>query len=177
MNQNHPKGSHMPKGESLTQRHFAAQADINTKVAKHLRSVPGANLSNIGQGGTRQPIFGDFTRIDYQDMLNKVTDIDQQFQALPGRVRNRFRNRPDQLLAFLEDPKNLKEAVKLGLCKVPDGCSVTPEGDIIENEDLEKHSKDPNSPSQNPLGNNPANQAQKADPEAQPGFNQNGGKK
>jgi len=105
--QNRP-GAHMPKGESLTQKHFAQNADINHKVAKHLRSIPGANLSNIGQGGTRQPIFGDFTRIDYQDMLNKVTDIDQQFNALPGRIRNRFRNRPDQLLAFLEDPKNLK---------------------------------------------------------------------
>lgn len=145
-------------GKSLTQENFAKDADINNIVGRHLGARRGNNLSNIGQGGTRQPIFGDFSSIDYHEMLNKVTSIDSVFGRLPAKVRGRFRHRPELAIAFCEDKANLKEAVKMGLMVVPDGYSVSEEGDLMEQMDIEKEAVKPPEP---------ASAAPKPDPEAQ----------
>lgn len=152
-------------GEMLTQQNFKNDADINTMVNRHLKGI-GKNLSNIGNTGMpRQPIFGDFSQKSYHDMLNAVTDIRGQFGQLSPRIRTRFQGDPGLLLRFLEDPANLKEAIKLGLCTIPDGYMATPEGNIIEQIDLGKEApKGPVTP-----------EAPKADPEANPDFK--GGKK
>lgn len=146
------------EGESLTQQNFAHDANINTIVGRHLKGRMGNNLSNIGQGGSRQPIFGDFSSIDYHEMLNKVTSIDSVFSRLPARIRARFRNRPELAIAFCEDKANLKEAVKLGLLIVPEGMAVTEEGNLVDQVDLEDEAAK--------AGETPK-EAPKADPEAQ----------
>lgn len=156
--------SELVEGESLTQQNFRNDSDINNIVGRHLRGV-GRTLANIGAGGTRQPIFGDFSSIDYQSMLNAVTDIQNHFDRLPGRIRNRFRNDPYQLIRWVEDPANLKDAVKMGLVALPQGMVVTEEGQIVEQTDL---TKEPAKGSEKP----PENQgAVKADPEGQPNYN------
>jgi len=119
----------VPDGDVLTKQSFAADADVNSIVRRHL-SAPGSKISQLGAGSGRQPIFGDFTSIDYQEMLNTVTDIDNVFRRLPARVRNRFSNDPYQVIRFCEDPANAKEAVKLGLIEVPPGYSVTESGEL-----------------------------------------------
>lgn len=130
------------EGKSLTQQNFANDADVNTIVSRHLRG-PGRTLQNIAMGGTRQPMFGDFSSMDYQDMLNKVTDIDNTFRRLPARLRQRFRNDPYQLIRFTEDPANLKECVKLGLVTLPEGQVMTEEGNIVEQGDILKEAGKP----------------------------------
>lgn len=117
-------------GDRVTKQSFEVDADVNTIVRRHLSGV-GRTLGNIGAGGTRQPIFGDFSAVDYQEMLNTVTDIDNVFRRLPARVRNRFANDPYQILRFVEDPANMQEAVKLGLMAVPEGFYMTEDRRVV----------------------------------------------
>lgn len=154
-------------GPSLTQQHFAEGQNINNMVSRHMRAGLGRNLSNIAQGGSRQPIFGDFSSIDYHDMLNKVTDIDNVFQTLSPKVRTRFRNNPELLLRFCEDPANYKEAVKLGLMQLQEGHFMSPEGDVFSQEDIIKQSE-------KQAEKQAENLAPKADPESN---SHNGSKK
>lgn len=135
------------EGDSMTKQAFAADADVNTIVSRHMRGV-GRNLSNIGAGGTRQPIFGDFSSVSYHEMLNAVTDIDNIFRRLPARIRGKFRNDPYQVIRYCEDPANLREAVKLGLMSLPEGMAMTEEGDVIDQVDLvdEAARKQPEAP-------------------------------
>lgn len=66
------------------------------------------------------PFYGDFSEVGtYQDALNMVLEADQAFQTLPSKIRNRFRNDPAELIAFLEDDTNRAEAEQLGLVKPP----------------------------------------------------------
>lgn len=142
------------EGGSLTQQHYAKDVDVNTIVNRHMRGGFGRSLANIGNPGVpRQPIFGDFTSIDYQEMLNKVTDIDNIFRRLPAKVRSRFRNDPTQVIRFCEDPANMKEAVKLGLMVLPEGQVMTETGEIVEQTDIQKEAQK-------------ASEVVKADPEA-----------
>jgi len=64
--------------------------------------------------------FGDFTSYDdYHSSLNQIIEAQDAFEALPSSMRKRFGNDPGELLAFLEDPANNEEAVKLGLRQAP----------------------------------------------------------
>lgn len=150
------------KGESLTQQQFAKDADINSLVSRHMRGSGRMGMPLGNPNATRKPIFGDFTSIDYHRMLNTVAEVDNVFNRLPARVRNRFRNNPELLIKFTEDPANLKEAVKMGLIKLPEGQAMTEEGNIVEQTDLEAAAK-------TAAGNTPGDstpQAPRADPEA-----------
>lgn len=104
--------SHRITGKSLTQQHPAKEADINTIVKRYL---PTGALPSHG----RQPIYGDFTSIDYMTMQNQIADIDTAFMRLPARLRGRFKNDPYQLMRFIDDPKNRPEAIRLGLLVDP----------------------------------------------------------
>jgi len=135
------------EGDSLTQQHMAADADINNIVNRHLRNPMRVPLGN--PMATRQAQFGDFSSIDFQTMQNAVADIEQQFAGLPARIRARFQNQPYQLVRFVENEENREEALKMGL--------LQPEfEDVFEEE--KPVPKPPEEP-HNPL---------KADPEAQP---------
>lgn len=85
------------------------QADINNIVKAF--GVTGKLPMNI-----RVPQYGDFTgAYDYQTALNAVMAAEKSFMQLPAKVRDRFKNDPQQLLQFVSDPKNREEAIELGL--------------------------------------------------------------
>lgn len=64
----------------------------------------------------RKATFGDFSEIgDYHTMLSGVRAAERKFGTLPADIRNRFNNDPQELIDFLRNPENDKEAVKLGL--------------------------------------------------------------
>lgn len=155
-------------GESLTKQAPTKEADINHIVSRHLRGT-GRSLRGIGAGGDRQPMFGDFSNIDYHAMLNQVSRIDNAFMQLPPKLRARFNNRPELLINFVSDPNNLKEAVKLGLMDPPEGYLMTPSRDLVRQEDLVAQADNP------PPATPPA--VPKADDEANPTFKQGGDKK
>lgn len=93
---------------SLTQQNFTKTTDIKTILAKYAKT-------GILGDPTRKPIFGDFSRTDYETKLNDVANIKSQFEHLPAKTRERFNNNAGEMLDFLSDTKNDSEAVKLGL--------------------------------------------------------------
>lgn len=105
------------KSPSLTQQHFRDECDINNIIERYEET---GFLVDPLNPGTRQPVFGDFSvEFDYMAAQNIVADAQQRFEALPSALRKRFNNDPHELLLFLEDPKNMEEAVKLGLVNRP----------------------------------------------------------
>lgn len=63
-----------------------------------------------------EPLDGDFTGLpDFQEMQNMLIDIQEQFDSLPSKVREKFANDPMAMVQFLQDENNIEEAVNLGL--------------------------------------------------------------
>jgi len=146
----------IPQGESLAQQHMRDETDINTIVGRYLKTgVLGSG------GGTRQPIFGDFSAVDYHEMRNAIADIQQNFDGLPARTRRRFNNDPYQLIRFVENPVNLKASLKMGLIPVPEGHVMDEAGNLVEEMDIfEPHKSDAEA---NPTFRRPDLDAKKAD--------------
>jgi len=134
-------------GPSLTKQEPAADADVNQMVRRFFKTgyMPQTN---------RQPRFGDFTGPGFQEMNNAISAAHSQFMGLPAPVRKRFKNNPQNLINWLDDPENGKEAIKLGLIPEP-----PPEAPTAE--ELEKAKT---------VRIDEIRQALKADPESQPGF-------
>lgn len=102
--------------ESMTKQEFRDDADINVIVARVLKGEPQAQFP-----GT----FGDFSQVpDFATAMQQVVEAKTAFDALPSRIRTRFHNNAASLVAFLDDPDNLDEAVRLGLIEKPDDQEV-----------------------------------------------------
>lgn len=95
--------------KSLTQQQFKDHTDINKIMERYQKTgeLPGAD---------RQGIFADVSEItDYHSSVQKVLDAQAAFMLLDPTLRNKFGNDPGQMLAFIQDPRNFEEAVKLGI--------------------------------------------------------------
>lgn len=105
--------------ESLTKQSFKDECDINTIVRQF--GLTGQLPDNI-----RVPEYRDYDVVlDYHTAMNAVRDAQEGFMMLPGELRARFHNDPQNLLAFCADPANYDEAVKLGIAvKRPDSAAV-----------------------------------------------------
>lgn len=100
---------------TMTKQSFKDECDINTILLKYQKTgfMDPAMVRARGS-------FGDFTSYDdYHSSLNQILEAQDAFEALPSSMRKRFGNDPGELLAFLEDPANNEEAVKLGLRQAP----------------------------------------------------------
>lgn len=97
---------------SLTKQSFVKDSSIRRILEKYVKT-------GILGDPTRTPIFGDFSNTDYQSGLDLVANVKSQFERLPVKTRERFKNDPSNLLDFLADEKNFDEAVKLGLRQAP----------------------------------------------------------
>lgn len=52
---------------------------------------------------------------DFNSMMQKIAQVNNQFYELPAEVRKKFANNPSNMLEFIQDPNNREEAEKLGL--------------------------------------------------------------
>ena len=94
---------------SITQQQFREQADINEIMKKYKKT--GDWPQSVSRGA-----FMDTTNLpSYQEALDVVRAAESAFIELPAKVRRRFDNNPQELISFLEDPKNNQEAINLGL--------------------------------------------------------------
>lgn len=94
---------------SLAQQHFKDECDINTILEKF-------NITGLLPESPLSPRYGDFTGIgDYHTAMNRVMAAKDEFMTLPAQIRARFNNDPAQLIEFLENSDNRKEAEELGL--------------------------------------------------------------
>lgn len=100
------------KDKSLTNQADMESADINKIMARYEKT--GVLIDTLGI--ERKPMYGDFSEVkDYHTSLAAIRRTEAAFGLLPAAIRNRFQNDPQALINFLEDPKNDKEAVELGL--------------------------------------------------------------
>jgi len=102
---------------SLTQQQFAAECDINhiIKTFQTTGTVPGNALPAEYLDNT--------LATDYHDALNLIKTSEDLFTQLPSSVRARFENDPFELLTFVNNPDNRREAIALGLIAPPPGAN------------------------------------------------------
>lgn len=96
--------------ESLAMQSFKEECDINNVVRKYATTgqLP---VLNKGEGK-----YGDFSAVtDYASALNAVCEAQEMFMQINAEIRERFDNDPAKFLAFVDDPKNGKELIKMGL--------------------------------------------------------------
>jgi len=98
-----------PKSRSVTNQSDKDLTDVNKIMGRYEKT-------GLLPQTTRQPIFGDFTEIgDYHQVCQRVVKVNEAFLCLPAGVRSKFLNDPQNLIAFLNDTNNDREAVQLGL--------------------------------------------------------------
>lgn len=65
------------------------------------------------------PHYGDFSNVQtYQQAQNLIARINNYFESLPSRIRERFSNDPNSFLEFVNDPANRQECEKLGILEL-----------------------------------------------------------
>lgn len=97
---------------SLCEQTHRDRVNINSIMRRARKGIP---VPLYG----REATYGDFTTgEDYQQCLDKMCQAERDFMQLPAEVRDRFENDPKQLIEFMADPENAKEAVELGLAEV-----------------------------------------------------------
>jgi len=134
-------------GPSLTKQQFVADADINNILGRFKKT------GQIDPELLRQnPVSGDFSEIGtYQESLDMVHKAEALFEALPSRLRDRFRNDPTAFVAYATDPKNKEELIELGLATKP--ISEAPE------QGKQAPKKEPEPPAGKPAGGSGSQQA------------------
>lgn len=116
---------------SLTDTQFAEDSDINNIVAKY------AQLGQQIPPPQTVAKYTDLTQIpDLATAMNIVTESQNLFDALPAEARYRFHNNPEEMLEFLKDPENDKEAIKLGLKNKPKPQPIPQTPTHAQNDDL-----------------------------------------
>lgn len=94
---------------SMAKQSFKHEADINNIVKQYLKT-------GVLPEGSRQPTYGDFSSgDDYAECLIKIQNAQDDFDALPSDLRERFENDPENFLSFMSDENNREEAEKMGL--------------------------------------------------------------
>lgn len=95
-----------------THQSFKDECDINTILGQY-RKTGFTNHVNLNK-----PVYADFTTaLDYHSAMNAIIAAGETFDSLPARVRAVCDNDPAKLIAYVEDPKNADELVKLGLAE------------------------------------------------------------
>lgn len=94
--------------EDQTQQHFERETNINSIVSRYQKTgvLPTALIREV-QFGEVGP--------DLISSLNKIKAAKEQFQLLPAKIREEFKNDPDVFMRFLADPHNYEKAKSLGI--------------------------------------------------------------
>lgn len=92
-----------------TKQSMKAECDINNIMAKFAKT---GTVSHLNRFGAR---YGEVPALTFHEAMNVVRQSEQMFDALPGKVRVKFRNDPGAFLEFVQDPANLPEMRELGL--------------------------------------------------------------
>lgn len=119
--------------QDLTSQDYEAESNINNIMKRYLAGQPLPANVKVGT-------YGDFYNApDFTNAQIILRTAQEQFDALPASVRNRFDNQPAKFLDFVHDKANLEEARRLGLLSqeaatpappttTTDKAPVTPEG-------------------------------------------------
>lgn len=101
-------------GPTMTRQSHKDECDLNLIM----RRFAATGILPAARPGA---MYGDFSSVgDYQTSLGIIERARSQFAALPSVIRERFKNDPSLMLAFVSDPANRDEAIKLGLVVAPE---------------------------------------------------------
>lgn len=96
--------------KTRTQQHHKEQCDVNNIIKKYQQT---GIITHMARDAG---IYSGLAPAEsYFDAMKIVLDAKDAFMTLPADVRKKFRNDPQELLSWMQDPKNLEEGVKLGL--------------------------------------------------------------
>lgn len=96
--------------ESATKQAFKEQCDINYVVRTHAQSGMWAHIN------PREPHFGDFSQaINLQGAIATLRAAEDDFNALPARVRRAADNDPEVFLQMCANEDDFYELVDAGL--------------------------------------------------------------
>lgn len=101
-------------GETVTQREFAADCDINIQIKR----FQAAGVSPFRPFDPSE--CKDLSEMHYNliQAHNSIVDAREAFDALEDRVKQRFSGSPELFLQFMSDLRNNRdEAIDLGLLK------------------------------------------------------------
>lgn len=99
---------------SMADDTLANESDVNYIMQKYKKT------GSITHYNKKVASYGDFTMPrDLQSAFEAVDNAKKAFSQLPAVVREKFKNNPVVLEQWLNDPKNLNEAVELGLINKP----------------------------------------------------------
>lgn len=87
-----------------------AECDINTILKGYQKTGLVTHLAKHGGRYADLP-----SNPDYQEAQNTLIAVQEAFNSLPSSVRKRFANDPAGFLAYVQDPANAEDLVKMGL--------------------------------------------------------------
>lgn len=106
------------KAMDRTKQSFKDECDVNKIVDKYpdIYSDKTVVKSIIDSIDANPDLFTDFdTDKTYQDALSVVQHAEDQFNALPVQIRDRFKYNPMEFLNYVADPANFEEMQRYGL--------------------------------------------------------------
>ncbi|AXH76072.1 MAG: DNA pilot protein [Microviridae sp.] len=110
-------------GESRTKQSFREESDINNVMARYRKT------GILPETRDRVAQYLDVSEADYLEAQLVVAGASSMFHGLPAEVRFRFHNNPSEFLAFMNQPENLDEAVRMGVIeRNPNQATPLPEG-------------------------------------------------
>lgn len=113
-------------GPTLVEQSHKESCDINYLMSK-------AQNTGIMRQKRSVAFYGDFvSAADFQTAQNKVIEAEKAFMELPSMLRKRFDNDPAQLIEFLQDGENFKEAIELGILVPQESGETTEIEEIVE---------------------------------------------
>lgn len=103
-----------PEGESLTQQHFAHEADVRNIIKQYDKT---GLIANVQRGVAH---YGDYSEVnEYREALDLVNDANNMFAELPAQLREMFQNNAGTFLEFATNPQNENKMIELGLKEAP----------------------------------------------------------
>lgn len=94
-------------GKSITEQHHARACDINTIMAKYLKT---GVIDHIAKW---EPQFGDVSDLDFQRSMETITRVESEFYELPAFARAHYDHDPAKYLAAVVTPEGLEELQNL----------------------------------------------------------------
>lgn len=95
--------------KTLTKQEFADECNINKIVKRY-------NTTGVMPSGTRKPIYADLTQtFNYQEAVERINAIQDDFMTLPSELRAEFDNDPIAFGDFISNPDNLDKITDMGI--------------------------------------------------------------
>ena len=104
---------HFDQSQGMTEQSHKKECDINQILSKYQQT------GIITHAHQNQAQYGEISSLDFHESMNLIAEAKSTFETLPSSLRKRFENDPEKYLAFLEDPKSLKEMQEMGLIDTP----------------------------------------------------------